>query len=316
MATSALAGNELGNGGDSYAQEFVALGRTFVKRMREEPKGFPGIDALSAAVEETRVLTKETVEIDGAEVDAVNFPQSKRIELNRARWRAYSTEEKSALVLHEYLGIAKIDDSNYQLSGSYSRSAFALEELNIAPEPMRRLFFGVGAGANSFIGNIGKLYRSEGAGLNARIGYQLSPRFTLTLTPEHGRFSYDTKLLGPAKVSLFRLALGTEWHFLTDKQWTGRRGFDPYLTFAGEHVFRRQSFAIDGGMYFPDSAWALGAGLGVKYVFIPRRAAFWAEGKGSRIFFDDRFSPSYVPNGIPDLTGALLSASAGLQYYF
>src|SRR3989344_9518058 len=120
----AWAGNELGNGGDSYAQEFAALGRRLVEQLKAKPD--PRIaegEEFEKGVEKTKISTKDKLHLGEVEVDAINYPDDYRIELNRSRWKVASPEHKTALVLHEYLGISKIDDHNYQISSTYTEVA-------------------------------------------------------------------------------------------------------------------------------------------------------------------------------------------------
>lgn len=67
----------------------------------------------------TLVSTVGEVRLHGRDLDAANFPELKLIIVSRSRWLQLSGDynRKKSLVLHEYLGILKIDDSNYSISG-------------------------------------------------------------------------------------------------------------------------------------------------------------------------------------------------------
>lgn len=119
----ALAGNELGNGGDGFAQDFVATGRGMVAELRDNPD--PRISDFAAfekAVSNTHVAsTTDPLLLDGQEVDAINYPHEGRITMSRPHWGALSAEKRRALVLHEYLGICcDRSDRNYEISSSYT----------------------------------------------------------------------------------------------------------------------------------------------------------------------------------------------------
>lgn len=123
-----------GNAGDAYASEFILSGRDLVQRIELlTDRGAPIYDTtnLRAAVQTTEVVSEEHVSLDGYERDAVNFYPNKRlIKLNRTRWRDLrkSTETKIRLrlVLHEYLWISGVDDTNY------THSDPLIEQLNIS----------------------------------------------------------------------------------------------------------------------------------------------------------------------------------------
>lgn len=56
--------------------------------------------------------------LEGANVIAINYPQgnSGLIKLNCSLFQKLSYEKKARIVIHEYLGLSEIDDSNYQKS--------------------------------------------------------------------------------------------------------------------------------------------------------------------------------------------------------
>lgn len=118
-------GDRVGNGGDGFAQEFVAIGRKIVEDLRVHPDpNIKDFAALTTAVENTKVETKDSLTLNMAEVDAINRPEEHRIEINRKRWKEYDTKQKTSLALHEYLGISQIKDDHYQISGAYTELTF------------------------------------------------------------------------------------------------------------------------------------------------------------------------------------------------
>jgi hypothetical protein len=113
-------GNEGSGGGSGSAAEFSDIGYKAVKVLGTIPK-FPvkGGD-FEAAVKSTHVEFVDQVLHDpnGLVVDALNYPDQKLIRVNLQRWLALakSPADKYQLVVHEYLGILRIDDSGYRVS--------------------------------------------------------------------------------------------------------------------------------------------------------------------------------------------------------
>jgi len=110
-----------GNAGDAVASEFILTGRDLVQRLEllyENNK--PVFDAadLRTAVMTTTVVSEDHVMLDGYERDAVNFyPTQRLIKVSRSRWndlrRSTQTASRLRLVLHEYLWISGVDDTNF-----------------------------------------------------------------------------------------------------------------------------------------------------------------------------------------------------------
>lgn len=119
LYTSAHARGTETHGGDQVAREFIALAQNIVRTfpyLRTDHLTTEQLLALESAVKNTRVITKDSVEVNGFEVDAINIPAEHRIEVNRNRWMARPYLEKNklqSLVLHEYLWISGVDDTNY-----------------------------------------------------------------------------------------------------------------------------------------------------------------------------------------------------------
>jgi len=117
-------GWENGNAGDAYVSEFILSGRDVLQRLElifEKDKNVFDTTNLRAAIASTEVVSEEHVYLDGFERDAVNYyPTERLIKLNRSRWRELrrSTETKARLrlVLHEYLWISGVDDTNFKES--------------------------------------------------------------------------------------------------------------------------------------------------------------------------------------------------------
>lgn len=129
IPSRAYAESRVGNGGDSVAAEYVSMADETVEILetlrRTDAEGFPSgfdFDGFKRAVAGTVVYTQEKTYLGqdgrGAEVDALNFPDERRIVLSRSRWRGigYNLKAVRLLVIHEYLGIARQDDSTYRIS--------------------------------------------------------------------------------------------------------------------------------------------------------------------------------------------------------
>ena len=121
----AHAESRVGNGGDALAAEFVAnadevlqLATTLVQTSNTSmPAGFD-LEAFSQKIKTAKVYTQDRTFSNGFEVDALNFPDENRIVVNRTRWRTlyFDLKVSRMLVIHEYLGLAKAEDSSYQIS--------------------------------------------------------------------------------------------------------------------------------------------------------------------------------------------------------
>ncbi|MFN3453844.1 MAG: hypothetical protein ACK41T_02715 [Pseudobdellovibrio sp.] len=121
----AFAGWEHGNAGDSYAAEFIMTAKDILIKLKTLPydrREAINLDHFTGVLENTTVRTEEVLKyIDGKEVEAINYPDQKLILLNRTLWRTRRTSSETlaryTFVLHEYLGIMRIDDSQYKISG-------------------------------------------------------------------------------------------------------------------------------------------------------------------------------------------------------
>ena len=106
-----------GGGGDGYAIQFVEVARMIQTALGINADSAINATALKQAILETKVeSTDEALEIGGKNKDAINYPAEKRIIVSRQGWSLLGGNQKRTLVLHEYLGILRIDDSDYQIS--------------------------------------------------------------------------------------------------------------------------------------------------------------------------------------------------------
>lgn len=116
----AFAGYETGNGGDAFAIEFEMTARDLAQRLYKNPQDVVDVDKFSGAISTSEVHSEDHLFLNGAEVDAINYPAQRKIQLSRTRWNqirdAEGTRTRLTLVLHEYLGIMNIDDTQYRVS--------------------------------------------------------------------------------------------------------------------------------------------------------------------------------------------------------
>ena len=120
LATSAWAGPRvIGNGGDFYALQFASYADRIVTYLQINQDDIPEVsaDTMEKIVAETKIesTTKKLI-LDGYEKAAINYPDKKLIVINQDQWSASSDRERSALVLHEYLGLMGIEDAKYAVS--------------------------------------------------------------------------------------------------------------------------------------------------------------------------------------------------------
>lgn len=122
MGSFAYAGWENGNAGDTYAAEFRLSARDIIQRLELLKMGDqPAYDvsALRAVLDAT-VISEERVYLNMVEVDAANYPAQRLIKVNRARWnelrRSTETRARWRVVLHEYLWLSGVDDTDFLLS--------------------------------------------------------------------------------------------------------------------------------------------------------------------------------------------------------
>ncbi|WP_413291488.1 hypothetical protein [Bdellovibrio sp. HCB337] len=120
----AVEGWDHGNAGDSYAAEFVMTAKDLVLRLKTLPSTElrdVNLALLIGAIETTTVRTEDQLIYKGREVEAVNDPDQKLIVLNRSIWRTRRSESNTiaryTFVLHEYLGIMRVSDEQYKVSG-------------------------------------------------------------------------------------------------------------------------------------------------------------------------------------------------------
>lgn len=131
----ALAGHEVGNGGDAIVAEFLEIAEKFVKEFREvPPANLPfDLNVFAKAVDGCRnddkkmESTTEDLVLNGVRKDAINYPSTGRIVIQRLRWLSLPYYLKRRLVLHEFLWLIGVDDGDYRISSSLIDSAYRLQ---------------------------------------------------------------------------------------------------------------------------------------------------------------------------------------------
>ncbi len=144
------AGNEGAYGGDTYALEFISLGGKIAKALNNAEASLLSKWGLSTskfkeAVNSVRVVSAEGSEVvlNGAEVDAINYPDRNEILMNRTRWREGNLKSRLKIVLHEYFGILNIERNSYEASLEFAPFIGALAK-NLAKNSSSEinLFYG------------------------------------------------------------------------------------------------------------------------------------------------------------------------------
>lgn len=108
------------NGGDAIAAQFVSVG-WYIADELETRIIEPEIRLkLVEAIKKTQIVVQDKLYLNGVEKDAINHPDPDFpvIEINRPRFEIIiqSLTASKQLVLHEYLFIIGIDDSDYHTS--------------------------------------------------------------------------------------------------------------------------------------------------------------------------------------------------------
>lgn len=107
----------VGNGGDTYALEFITVAKDIYTYLKiSQPQSIP-LDKLDRILNEAQVeSTDEELYLNKLPKEAINYPAKKRIIFNRTAWLNMKEGLKPTLVLHEYLGLLGLDDSSYAIS--------------------------------------------------------------------------------------------------------------------------------------------------------------------------------------------------------
>lgn len=127
-----------GGGGDIYSSDFIDIAKKVAQQLEKGNVG-PRINnaRLKLAIQSTHISSKDRLELKGFDKDAINYPDANppQIIVSRSRWSELGEnfQKKSRLVLHEYLGILKLDDSTYQLSSQFFLDQFLSDDYQGRP---------------------------------------------------------------------------------------------------------------------------------------------------------------------------------------
>lgn len=141
---SACANNPPGpassGGGDIAVAEFNKLSKNlsiiFLDEDTHTDSGFEP-SKFKESIEVTKVTSATSLFLGTQVVDAINNPDDKTIQINQERWLALKWDEKIKLQIHEFLGILRIEDKQYELSSQLTQ--VALPRLNDRLELLPKL---------------------------------------------------------------------------------------------------------------------------------------------------------------------------------
>lgn len=113
-----LAGNFVGNGGDSEVEEFYHIIRTVVNDIRK--CSFVGkretslVDEIEKVIIDSKIYSHDgPLVILDRQVDAINYPETNTIVFDRSRWKDLPYGKKIKLTIHEFLWLAGYNETNY-----------------------------------------------------------------------------------------------------------------------------------------------------------------------------------------------------------
>ncbi len=208
IATSAYG---IGKGSVSeYTEEFMDTGKA-ATQMIASVQNFVVTDKdFKQVVETTKIefTDDKLISPQGIEVDALNFPSKKLIRVNHTRWYGYylATENRLRLVIHEYLGILKVDDSKYYWS-QYLMKGGAVQDTVDCDYQL--------AGSNYYL----KINTIGGTGANHPSRFELfsgegtssEPKTTESASVTSLNFKISDLILGRFE-NLAKWNIGVSWH--------------------------------------------------------------------------------------------------------
>lgn len=118
-------GPRTGGGGNSCALAIAKNTQTLEKQLEafgSDIMTYDSLPKLATAIAEASFFVSKSLIKDGQSKDAMNFPHENKIVLTEHFCRYEMTEVSAramSLLLHEYLGLAGIDDRQYQISGRF-----------------------------------------------------------------------------------------------------------------------------------------------------------------------------------------------------
>ena len=115
---SSYAGVGAGGGGNAIAQDFKSKALTVLDLLKTQaPAGEIDLQKLSEAIKTTDVEGTQTeLFLQGAHKDCINYPDQKQILVSEKDWQSLGLVNQQFLALHEYLGILRVNDQDYQMT--------------------------------------------------------------------------------------------------------------------------------------------------------------------------------------------------------
>ncbi len=148
-STHAPKGTTSSGGGDPYEGEFRDVARSIVRRLKaREMTELQGVSVLAfetKAEKLTLTSTDSVLKKDGKVVDALNYPDEGRIELSLIRWPMMGAFTKKRLVVHEIMGLLRIEDLKYRRSSDFLAALGLQPEVQNVVKPTKTLQFIVDA---------------------------------------------------------------------------------------------------------------------------------------------------------------------------
>jgi hypothetical protein len=115
-----VGGDGVGNGGDAIAMEFRLTAEHAISRAETNDINMYNLNYqyLRNVLKNSNIVTTNTpLTLNGDEKDALNFPSTMKIKVNRSRFSSYTESlAKEALALHEVFGLAGISDAKFEKS--------------------------------------------------------------------------------------------------------------------------------------------------------------------------------------------------------
>ncbi|WP_413574719.1 hypothetical protein ACLVWU_10860 [Bdellovibrio sp. HCB290] len=118
------------NGGNTQASEFYDLGVEVLENLnlRDSIQLSTGEDLFPQQLinlfKKTKLMvSNEPLELEGSTVEAINYPDINRIEFDGQAWAKKPKSLKYRLVIHEILGLARIQDPQYMMSSEVFKIA-------------------------------------------------------------------------------------------------------------------------------------------------------------------------------------------------
>lgn len=174
---------------------------------------------------------------------------------------------------------------------------------------------GLGAGTQTFGGNIGKLYNTALPTFHFNLLYFFDFRFAGQLHFSSASHSFSAAPNGYVEASLLKLGIDLKYYVDTKNLSAPLTASNPYIIAGVANTFRSQIFHHFGNTD-KDTALTLGAGVGFEFALKPRKISLGTEFRVEQVFFQDRFSQEYLVSGIEDTTGALFSFTTNILFFF